>query len=104
MANELSLEKIDNGATGQYNVILEDERIGTISYSWIQPEHMSVDYVMVNPLLRGKGIGNKVILALAAEARKEGFKMTPICGFARIVFMRDESLQDVLQRTAAPNN
>lgn len=104
MTQELSLEQVDNGATGQYNVYMDDKRIGAISYSWIQPDHMSVDYVMVDPMMRGKGIGNKVMVALAEEARKDGYKITPVCGFARIVFIRDQRLLDVLQRTTAPNN
>ena len=104
MNNQLTLEQDDNGATGQYNVIQDGQRIGAISYSWIQPDHMSVDYVMVDPMLRGKGLGNQVMLALAAEARKDGFKMTPVCGFARAVFIRNTDLHDVLQRTTAPNN
>ncbi len=103
MANELSLEKVDNGATGQYNVFMENKRIGSISYSWIQPDHMSVDYVLIDPMLRGKGLGSHVMECLAQEARKDHYKITPICGFARNIFIRKPDLQDVLQRSPLPH-
>lgn len=101
MTNELSLEKIDNGATGQYNVFMDSKRIGAISYSWIQPDHMSVDYVMIDPTLRGKGIGNLVMIALANEARKDKYKITPVCGFARNVFIRNTEISDVIHRSSS---
>ncbi len=100
MEDDISLEKIDNGATGQYNVYRAGKRIGAISYSWIQPDHMSVDYVMIDPTLRGKGIGNLVLAALADEARKEHFKITPVCGFARAVFIRKSDFSDVMHRSS----
>ena len=41
-----------------------------------------IDHVESPPALRGTGAAGRLMAALSAEARAQGLKVTPICGYA----------------------
>jgi predicted GNAT family acetyltransferase len=52
---------------------------------------------MVDSSLKGQGAGTKLLLSIVEKARKENFKILPLCPFARSVFDKHESIKDVLK-------
>ncbi|MDF1697890.1 MAG: GNAT family N-acetyltransferase [Saprospiraceae bacterium] len=56
-----------------------------------------IDHTMVGDSLRGKGIGRKMLDVIVAEARIKGIKILPLCPYAKSVFDKDKSLEDVLR-------
>ena len=67
-----------------------------IRYGWASDGVMRVDFVGVPDALAGRGLGTKLVGALVRRARAEGFKVTPVCGFARLQFQRHPEWVDVL--------
>lgn len=91
----MDIKQLDNGNSGKFVVSRNNERIGSVSYSWIDKKHMSIDYVEVRSDLRGNGLGYRLFLAVMEEVRKQDLKITPICSFAVDVVERTESLWDL---------
>jgi predicted GNAT family acetyltransferase len=67
-----------------------------IRYLWTRPGVMRVDHVGVPKALGGRGLGTRLVGALVAKARAEGFKVEPVCSFAATQFTRHPDWADVL--------
>lgn len=46
-------------------------------------------------VLRGRGAGQALVLRAVEDARREGFRMLPLCPFARAQFDRNPEWRDV---------
>jgi predicted GNAT family acetyltransferase len=55
-----------------------------------------IDHTQVSDVLKGQGVGKKLVLAAVEWARASGTRITPRCSFAKATFERDPSLRDVL--------
>lgn len=60
------------------------------------PALIHIDYVYVDPSLRGHGVGARLVEAAVAHARETGRRLVPICGYARRMLSRDPACRDVL--------
>ena len=67
-----------------------------IRYGWQSKDVMRVDFVGVPRELGGRGLGTKLVGALVDKARKENFRIVPVCGFARTQINRHPDWKDVL--------
>ena len=55
-----------------------------------------IDHVESPPALRGTGAAGRLMAALSAEARAQGLKVTPICGYAAVWLRRSHEFRDLL--------
>lgn len=55
-----------------------------------------ISHVESPPALRGKGTAGRLMEGVADIARKEGFKIKPLCSYAILWFRRHPAAQDVL--------
>jgi predicted GNAT family acetyltransferase len=62
----------------------------------LQGGRMYVDYVFAPPELRGTGAAGRLMAALAADARTQGLKITPICGYAAAWLRRSPEFRDLV--------
>ena len=69
--------------------------MGFLSYAMDAGE-MVVDYVQVDPSLRGQGRGEELVRAAVEWARANTLKIVPICSYARAVMKRKTEFHDVL--------
>lgn len=60
------------------------------------PERMYIDYVFSPVPLRGTGASGRLMAAVAAEARTQELKITPICGYAAAWLRRSSEYRDLL--------
>lgn len=67
-----------------------------IRYGWANKNTMRVDFVGVPKALEGRGYGTQLVGALVKRARKQNFRLQPICGFARQKLAQHEDWHDVL--------
>lgn len=91
----MEIKQLDNGNSGKFVVSRNDERIGSVSYTWKSDKHISIDYVEVRADLRGNGLGYKLFLAVMEEIRQQDLMVTPVCSFAVDAMERTESLWDL---------
>jgi uncharacterized protein len=57
---------------------------------------LAITYVEVPRALRQRGIGSQLMIGLLEAARKEGFKVRPLCSFARFAVAQHPEFRDVL--------
>jgi predicted GNAT family acetyltransferase len=55
-----------------------------------------IDYVESPPPLRGAGTAGRLMTAIAEEARREGLKIVPICGYAAAWLKRNRAYSDLV--------
>ena len=60
-------------------------RLGFLDYTLTENKVMTIDYVEVDPSLRGTGQGNRLVDAAVAWARASGLAVQARCSFARAV-------------------
>ena len=68
-----------------------------MTYSVAGPQMIIIDHTEVGEDYRGQGIGRRVLDALVEKARKEEFKIMPLCPYARSEFQKDPSIRDVMR-------
>jgi predicted GNAT family acetyltransferase len=55
-----------------------------------------IDHVEAPPLLRGTGAAGRFMEGLAAEARRSGEKIVPLCGYAAAWLQRHKEYRDLI--------
>ena len=73
------------------------EVLAEMTYSRANNDLLIIDHTGVQDVLRGMGVGRKMLDALVEMARKEGSKILPLCPYAKSVFDKDDSIADVLR-------
>jgi len=53
------------------------------------------DHTFVSPSLRGKSVAGKLVEALIADAREDGFKIRPVCSYVVTAFERHPEWSDL---------
>lgn len=85
-----------SGDGGTFDLTIDGKKLGFVSYSLDGDTDMTIDYVQVDPSLRGKGMGEKLVRAAVDWARENKRMITPLCSYARAVMKRTEEFHDVL--------
>lgn len=55
-----------------------------------------IDHVETPPALRGQGLAGRLMEAIMAAARAEGFKVRPVCGYAVAHLRRHPEHRDLI--------
>ena len=92
----VKIEREDNGKKGQFVIFEDDKLAGTMTYTWAGDTKFIIDHTEVDTNFGGKGYGKKLVMAAVEYARENGLKIIPLCPFAKKVFDKDGSVQDVL--------
>ena len=54
------------------------------------------DHTGVDDSLRGTGVGKALVERLVADARKENFRIVPLCSFVKAQYRRHPEWSDVM--------
>ncbi|MEZ5937285.1 MAG: GNAT family N-acetyltransferase [Hyphomonadaceae bacterium] len=70
----------NNTDLGRYEI----EHSGAITFARyrLDGDHLYIDWVETPAALRGSGAAGRLMTAIAEEARRNNWKITPICGYA----------------------
>lgn len=90
---EIEHENIES--KGSFFVTMNDIRVAEMTYTWAGERIMIIDHTEVAEILKGQGIGVKLVAAAVEKARKEGFKILPLCPFAKSVFDKTPEYTEV---------
>ncbi len=85
----------DHGATRGRFVIRRGGEEAELTYSVTTPTLVSADHTGVPDSLRGTGAGLALVEALVAAARREGFKVVPLCPFVNATRKKHPDWADV---------
>lgn len=74
------IRKEISGSKGRY-VLEQNGEVAEMTFSVASPTLVIVDHTGVPDSLRGTGAGRKLAQHIVSEARKDGFKIVPLCPF-----------------------
>ena len=84
----------DAAAKGRFELEVD----GEVAYADYrrQPDTLVVSYVYAPPVLRGTGASDRLMTAVAAQARAENRKILALCGYARAWLRAHRAHRDLL--------
>jgi predicted GNAT family acetyltransferase len=94
--HEIKVER--NGRQGFYFLPLPDSDSARLTFIETGPDRIAIDYSWVPPRYRGRGIALKLVKHAVEDARTQGFKITPLCGYVASEFRHHPEWDDVLAR------
>ena len=96
--NEQNVRREERGSSGGRWTTVVDGHEAEMTYSRASPTLIIIDHTDVPDALRGRGVGAALVQRAVEEARREGFKILPLCPFAKAQFERHADWGDVLHR------
>jgi predicted GNAT family acetyltransferase len=90
---DISHQQLKSG--GRYSATLDGHE-AELTYSRTSPRLVIVDHTAVPDELRGRGVGQALAAHAVEDARREGWKILPLCPFFRSQALRHPEWQDVI--------
>ena len=81
---------------GRYFIRLAPGAEAEMTYRKSGNGPMIIDHTGVPPEFEGRGIALKLVKAAIADAREQGFKITPVCPYVVVQFRRHPEWIDLL--------
>jgi predicted GNAT family acetyltransferase len=81
------------GDSGRFTLAAGGKRRGHLAYTLPDGKTMHIDYVEVDPSLRGQGVGKQLVDAAVAWADAHDRHVVPLCSYARAVLARAKPAQ-----------
>ncbi len=78
--SEAEIKREVDGSKGRY-VVVTDGHESELTYSIASDTLVIADHTGVPDALRGKGVGKRLVERLVDDAKREGFKIMPLCPF-----------------------
>jgi uncharacterized protein len=72
------------------------KQVAKMSYVFAGDTKFIIDHTEVDPAFEGKGLGRKLVQAGVDFARTNGYKILPLCPYAKKVFGQTPGYSDVL--------
>ncbi|MAF30032.1 MAG: N-acetyltransferase [Paracoccus sp.] len=94
---EEPVQREDGASKGRYHMLVDGSE-AEMTYSRANKALLIIDHTEVPDALRGRRVGESMVRKAVDDARSEGFKIIPLCPFAKAQIDRNPELQDVLQR------
>ncbi len=91
----IRIEHENEGKKGRFVLFENDEQAGELTYRRVGKTKFIIDHTGVDEKFGGKGFGYQLVMESVEYARKNNLKIIPLCPFAKRVFDKNESLQDV---------
>jgi predicted GNAT family acetyltransferase len=86
----------DRTSSGTFDLDADGQPGGSLTYTLTGDSTMIVEFVEVDPALRGQGMGDRLVRAAVEWARANGRQIVPHCSYARLVLTRNAAYRDVL--------
>lgn len=91
----VTITKHESGASGEYHAhVAGSDHIGRLT--WTERDGVrSIDHTLVPPQIGGQGVAMRLVEAIVADARENGFKIAPVCSYAAVAFRRHPEWEDL---------
>lgn len=91
----MTITHTNNERQGEFVAFEGEERVGYISYEWVDNNCFAILHTVVSPEHKGKGIAQILLDAAADYARKHNKKIKDVCSFVTVQFERNDKYKDV---------
>ena len=92
--NELTVQREDQQTRGRYVIKLSPTAEAEMTYRKTEGG-IIVDHTGVPRAFEGRGIAAKLVKYAVDDARKTGFKITPVCSYVVAQFKRHPDWSDI---------
>lgn len=82
--------------TGGRWVVVVDGHESEMTFSRASAQVIIIDHTEVPDALRGRGVGQALVRRAVDDARRDGFKIIPLCPYAKAQFQRHAEWRDVI--------
>ena len=93
--NQQELHVRDNRNDSCYEAIVDDQVVGMVVYKR-DGNRLVIRHTMVEPGLRGDGVGTNMVRAVLDDVRERGEKLTNYCGFVADFLSDHADYQDLV--------
>lgn len=96
MSDAVTITRHDNGTSGEYHAhVPGSDIIGRLT--WVtRGKDRVAEHTLVPDALAGHGVAGKLVEALIADARAQGFRIVPACSYVAAAFTRHPEWSDLL--------
>jgi uncharacterized protein len=84
----------DNQDAGQYELDIDGETV--FARYRRQDGVLTIQWVEAPPALRGSGAAGRLMKLLGAEAKTQGWRVVPVCGYAAAWLRRSPEYRDLV--------
>jgi predicted GNAT family acetyltransferase len=92
----MQIQESINGNEGRFYIQQDDELTGEVLFTKHNNHEIEIYHTEVAEKEQGHHVGEQLIEHAVDYARQNQLKITPSCTFAKAVFARNKSYQDVL--------
>lgn len=92
----MEIIQTNNEKSGNFKIYDGESVAGELAYKWSGKNKFIIEHTEVAATMEGKGIGKKLVGEAVNFARKNSFKILPLCTYAKSVFDKTPEIQDVL--------
>ena len=89
---KVSIEREELNGVHEFVLRVDGERLGFLEFTRPDIGVLRIEYVEVDPQLRGTGLGRQLVEKAVAFAKDNRLRVVPICGYARALIQRDPGL------------
>ncbi|MEO0465924.1 MAG: GNAT family N-acetyltransferase [Pseudomonadota bacterium] len=95
---DVTITREDRDTNGRWVASVDGvEGEAEMTYSKAGATRIIIDHTAVAESMAGMGMGKKLVEAAVLAARAEGFKIIPLCPFAKATLEKMPEWQDVVQ-------
>ena len=96
MSQHVTITRLEEGGAGEYRARIEGEdAIGRLL--WVQRGDVRIaEHTLVPSEIGGRGVAARLVDALVADAREQGFRILPACSYVEAAFERHPEWADLL--------
>lgn len=86
----------EHNGQGRYILPLDGGATAELTFRRAAPDQMLITYTSVPRSHEGQGLGRVLVEKAVEDARANGVKITPLCGYVAAQFRRTPAWHDVL--------
>ncbi|HEX7752390.1 MAG TPA: GNAT family N-acetyltransferase [Novosphingobium sp.] len=92
---DVTITRHGDAQSGEYHAHIDgSDHIGRLT--WVERGGARVaDHTLVPPPIGGRGVAMRLVEAMVADARAQGFKIVPLCSYVDAAFRRHPEWADL---------
>ncbi|MFA9214313.1 MAG: GNAT family N-acetyltransferase [Candidatus Methylacidiphilales bacterium] len=92
----MQVENEYNDKKGEFYILENSKKIAVLEYVFAGPNKFIIDHTEVAVNQEGKGLGKILVNAAVEFAKENNYKVLPLCPYAKSVFDKTPSYNEIL--------
>ena len=89
------IQQKEEDGNGMFYIEKDGDIVAELTYKKMDNGVLTLDHTETEPEMEGKGLASKLVKHSVEYARKNDFKIDPLCAYAAKQFERHKEYQDV---------